>query len=95
MLQVAVEAAVQVAVEAAPSQEDGGRQHHGRDTGAVQRSAGQCSAVWALQGQGTSLDSQKHIDFCLKSAFGGVRPGRIKKKNAKKGDNVGEDEAED
>ncbi len=26
-----------------------------------------------------------------KSAFGGIRPGRMKKKNVKKGDNAGED----
>jgi len=32
------------------------------------------------------LDSQKHIDFSLKSPFGGGRPGRVKRKNAKKGD---------
>merc|ERR1719250_602595 len=32
------------------------------------------------------LDSQKHIDFSLKSPFGGDRPGRVKRKNAKKGD---------
>merc|ERR1712121_453985 len=31
------------------------------------------------------LDSQKHIDFSLKSPFGGGRPGRVKKKNMKKG----------
>jgi len=38
------------------------------------------------------LDSQKHIDFSLKSPFGGGRPGRVKRKNAKKGDNKGEEE---
>jgi len=32
------------------------------------------------------LDSQKHIDFSLKSPFGGGRPGRVKRKNANKGD---------
>merc|ERR1712080_407463 len=32
------------------------------------------------------LDSQKHIDFSLKSPFCGGRPGRVKRKNAKKGD---------
>merc|ERR1712098_768802 len=32
------------------------------------------------------LDSQKHIDFSLKSPFGGGRHGRVKRKNAKKGD---------
>jgi small subunit ribosomal protein S9e len=30
------------------------------------------------------LDSQKHIDFSLKSPYGGGRPGRVKRKNAKK-----------
>jgi len=40
------------------------------------------------------LDSQKHIDFSLKSPFGGGRPGRVKRKNAKKGDSKG-DEDED
>lgn len=30
------------------------------------------------------LDSQKHIDFSLKSPFGGGRPGRVKRKNLKK-----------
>ena len=39
------------------------------------------------------LDSQKHIDFSLKSPFGGGRPGRVKRKNAKKGD--GGDEEDD
>jgi len=42
------------------------------------------------------LDSQKHIDFSLKSPFGGGRPGRVKRKNAKKGnDGAGDDEDED
>merc|ERR1711973_755750 len=31
------------------------------------------------------LDSQKHIDFSLKSPFGGGPAGRVKKKNMKKG----------
>lgn len=31
------------------------------------------------------LDSQKHIDFSLKSPFGGGRAGRVKRKNMKKG----------
>merc|ERR1711925_69112 len=31
------------------------------------------------------LESQKHIDFSLKSPFGGGRPGRVKRKNANKG----------
>ena len=30
------------------------------------------------------LDSEKHIDFSLKSPFGGGRPGRVKRKNMKK-----------
>lgn len=29
------------------------------------------------------VDSQKHIDFALTSPFGGGRPGRVKRKNAK------------
>ena len=29
------------------------------------------------------VDSQKHIDFALNSPFGGGRPGRVKRKNAK------------
>merc|ERR1711973_599182 len=37
------------------------------------------------------LDSQKHIDFSLKSPFGGGRPGRVKRKNAKKGEAGGSD----
>ena len=31
------------------------------------------------------LDSQKHIDFSLNSPYGGGRPGRVKRKNMKKG----------
>jgi len=38
------------------------------------------------------LDSQKHIDFSLKSPFGGGRPGRVKRKNAKKGDDAEDDD---
>merc|ERR1739849_2061 len=38
------------------------------------------------------LESQKHIDFSLKSLFGGGRPGRVKRKNAKKGEDGDEDE---
>jgi len=38
------------------------------------------------------LDSQKHIDFSLKSPFGGGRPGRVKRKNAKKGNDGGDDD---
>jgi small subunit ribosomal protein S9e len=40
------------------------------------------------------LDSQKHIDFSLKSPFGGGRPGRVKRKNAKKGDAGDEEDDE-
>ena len=44
------------------------------------------------------LDSQKHIDFSSKSPYGGGRPGRVKRKNMKKGAQGGsgeEDEDED
>jgi len=41
------------------------------------------------------LDSQKHIDFSLKSPFGGGRAGRVKRKNAKKGDDAGGDDDEE
>merc|ERR1712029_217045 len=41
------------------------------------------------------LDSQKHIDFSLKSPFGGGRPGRVKRKNAKKGEAGGSDAGSD
>ena len=37
------------------------------------------------------LESQKHIDFALKSPFGGGGPGRVKRKNAKKGEAGGDD----
>nr|XP_055113092.1 40S ribosomal protein S9-like isoform X2 [Symphalangus syndactylus] len=43
------------------------------------------------------LDSQKHIDFSLRSPYGGGRPGRVKTKNAKKGQGgagAGDDEEE-
>ena len=38
------------------------------------------------------LDSGKHIDFSTKSPFGGGRPGRVKRKNAKKGAEVEEED---
>merc|ERR1712209_259773 len=38
------------------------------------------------------LDSQKHIDFSLKSPYGGGRAGRCKRKNAKKGGSGGGDD---
>jgi len=41
------------------------------------------------------LESQKHIDFSLKSPFGGGRPGRVKRKNANKGADGDGDEDED
>merc|ERR1712033_139361 len=44
------------------------------------------------------LDSQKHIDFSLRSPLGGGGPGRVKRKNAKKGTGGGgddDDEADD
>ena len=36
-----------------------------------------------------------HIDFSLKSTFVSGRPGHVKRKNAKKGDGAGEEEAKD
>lgn len=44
------------------------------------------------------LDSEKHIDFSLNSPFGGGRPGRVKRKNAKKvasGEGAGGDDGDD
>lgn len=44
------------------------------------------------------LDSQKHIDFSLNSPYGGGRPGRVKRKNAKKhksGGSGGEEEEDE
>merc|ERR1712025_943130 len=41
------------------------------------------------------LDSQKHIDFSLKSPFGGGRPGRVKRKNMQKGGGGGDGDEED
>lgn len=35
------------------------------------------------------LDSEKHIDFSLRSPMGGGRPGRVKRRNAKKGKDDG------
>merc|ERR1711934_270859 len=39
------------------------------------------------------VDSQKHIDFSLKSPFGGGRPGRLKRRNAS--NQAGDDEEEE
>jgi small subunit ribosomal protein S9e len=41
------------------------------------------------------LDSQKHIDFSLKSPFGGGRPGRVKRKNLRKGSSAAAPEEEE
>ncbi|KAJ8037098.1 40S ribosomal protein S9 [Holothuria leucospilota] len=41
------------------------------------------------------LDSQKHIDFSLNSPYGGGRPGRVKRKNAKKGAEGGDEEEDE
>ena len=41
------------------------------------------------------LDSQKHIDFCTNSPFGGGAPGRVKRKNAKKGGGDADEEEDD
>merc|ERR1711928_49541 len=41
------------------------------------------------------LDSQKHIDFSLRSPLGGGRPGRVKRKNALKVKGGGADDDEE
>merc|ERR1711978_256636 len=41
------------------------------------------------------LDPQKHIDFSLKSPYGGGPPGRVKRMNAKKGGDAGGDESDE
>ncbi|KAH7949240.1 hypothetical protein HPB49_006628 [Dermacentor silvarum] len=41
------------------------------------------------------LDSEKHIDFSLKSPFGGGRPGRVKRKNMRKAQGGTAQEEED
>jgi small subunit ribosomal protein S9e len=42
------------------------------------------------------LDSQKHIDYSLKSPYGGGRPGRVQRKRAKANEGGdGEDAEED
>lgn len=41
------------------------------------------------------LDSQKHIDFSLNSPYGGGRPGRVKRKNMRKGQSHGSDGEEE
>lgn len=41
------------------------------------------------------LDSEKHIDFSVKSPFGGGRPGRVKRKNMKKKSKKAEEPEED
>lgn len=41
------------------------------------------------------LDSEKHIDFSLKSPFGGGRAGRVKRKNLRKKKNKKEEVAEE
>jgi len=41
------------------------------------------------------LDSQKHIDFSLKSPYGGGRPGRVKRKKMRKAAGGGGDDDED
>lgn len=40
------------------------------------------------------VDSQKHIDFSLNSPYGGGRPGRVKRRNANKGGDAGEEDEE-
>lgn len=41
------------------------------------------------------LDSQKHIDFSTKSPYAGGRPGRVKRRNLKKGTGGGGDGEDD
>lgn len=41
------------------------------------------------------LDSQKHIEFSLQSPFGGGRPGRVKRRNAKKAAGGGDKQEDD
>ncbi|KAL1408232.1 40S ribosomal protein S9-B [Vanrija pseudolonga] len=41
------------------------------------------------------LDSQKHIDYSLKSPYGGGRAGRVKRKRAKASEGAGDAEEED
>ena len=41
------------------------------------------------------LDSQKHIEFSLQSPFGGGRPGRVKRRNAKRAAGGGEKQEDD
>lgn len=41
------------------------------------------------------LDSQKHIDFSLKSPFGSGRPGRVKRKNLRKAQGKNQEVAEE
>jgi len=41
------------------------------------------------------VDSQKHIDFTLKSPFGGGRPGRVKRRSIKSKGGDNEEEEED
>lgn len=41
------------------------------------------------------LDSQKHIDFSLNSPYGCGRPGRVKRKNMRKGQGGGGDEEDE
>jgi len=41
------------------------------------------------------LDSQKHIDFSLRSPFGGGRAGRVKRQNSRKGQAGAEAEEDD
>ncbi|CAN8178195.1 unnamed protein product [Coccothraustes coccothraustes] len=72
-----------------------------RTRGASSRGAeagGEHPVVHRAPGLVVRLDSQKHIDFSLRSPYGGGRPGRVKRKNAKKGQGGAggaEDEEED
>ncbi|XP_015788874.1 40S ribosomal protein S9 [Tetranychus urticae] len=49
-----------------------------------QRHIAVCKQVVNVPSFIVRLDSEKHIDFSMKSPFSGGRPGRVKRKNARK-----------
>merc|ERR1712134_240596 len=53
-----------------------------------------CKQIVNVPSYVVRLDSQKHIDFSLRSPLGGGRPGRVKRKNAQKGKGGGGDESD-
>ncbi|XP_074593473.1 ribosomal protein S9 [Brevipalpus obovatus] len=62
-----------------------------------QRHISVCKQVVNIPSFVVRLDSEKHIDFSVKSPFSGGRPGRVKRKNARKskGGAAPEEEEED